>query len=1556
MKDAGSWPHAESRSVLWLSVTLAAVFSLLMLYMPYEFQGDIYRYLYPFLRPFGALFGIAAVVVALALADVGPPRWVGIAGQGLLLLALLGWVVVQGMTLGVTAGLISYAILLIGFTIGMVRPKLAAATFRWIYAALLLLLGGVIVLGRIQAPQSVYGLLPWWVDPMFLLPGLLQPIGHWQGTRRPWFSALTMISAAVPLGWYTLLWYRSANWLGMGVVGTLLAAAVMRAWYIWRPWPTRVPGLRRRILALALFLTVVPTLGLGAVAVYRVQMMGVRQSQATLREAVQALDKAVGAGGTAVPQLPPAVEQEFLARGLTPKIMPAAKLPPRWTAVDAPATAEQVAAGQGRYLVGYFRHSGQSWAAIVTQPAGEAYADATRTAEIMLLSALCVAALAVLLSLLLSNRLTGELGRLRGILAAIGEQRFQVCDGIVMPDEDELAQVSVAIADMAAALEVNHAEIQAQNEELLAQEEELRQQNLVLLERDRRLAEHARQQQVVAELGQQALGAADELPLIQQAVRSVAEVLSAACAVWGLDADGVTPRLQAAAGWEGQEPDGYCLNIQAEGRTLGTFCVARDDCRWLSEDDRSFLQAVCNVLATAIERGRAYRRLTAEHGVAKVLADAHDLAETLAALLKAVCEPLRWQIGVLWEVDERAGVLRYSGSWGPDERPDAPEVQVARATVIRPDEGLAGRAWASGKPMWFADIAEEVFAQRTRVLAAGLRTTLCIPVKAGSQVVGVLQFFSHHSFHLDAALWDTMESIASQVGQYIERRRAEAAREQLLAMEQASNCRLAFLAEAASLLASSMDSETLVAQVARLPIPFLGDMAMVHTTAGDTQTALCHVSPEAEAAAREIFAHNPPSPAVMDAYGAKAFIVPNLTEENLRQTVRTDAHAEMLRIMGIHSYMVVPLTARGQRLGILVLGVTNARRSYSQDDLVVAENLAGRIALALENNRLYRKVQETLRRLEESHALLDTLIQCAPLGVAFLDRDLRFVRLNEALAKFNGLPVADHLGCTIRDVVPAVADMAEPIFRGVMETGEPTVHWELYGETRAEPGVLRCWDESIYPVRLPNGEVIGIGAIVADVTERKGMEEALRKSEMRLAGKREILELIATGRPLPEILQAVARFVEGRVTNSQCAIFLRDEQEQGLRCAVAPGGLLGEHASLDQAGWVSPVTGSDGETLGILALYSSDQRLPDKDEQESAAAGGRMASIAIERQRLEEGRVQKLHSLIEHMAEGVVAIDAHRRLLFVNSAATQLLGLPPVDLAQPLSEIGLPAPLAEAINGAAEPGAVQPERLTFAAGGVEIEAHISPVLTDLGRHGVIAVMQDVTSQALFRRLQDSFVANVSHELRGPLASLSATLEALVDGIIPEGDRLRYLRAMRAEMERLRRLSYEVVDLTCLDSGTTQMKRDEFSIGLVLDSVVDNAAHRCATSGVELTMADSNLRVVADYDRVHQVVANLVDNASRFTPAGGSIHLFATAEAGCVRVHVADSGTGIPPEHLPFIWERFYKVDSARTPRPGTGTGLGLAIVKKLVENMGGQVAVRSTPGEGSVFSFTLPMA
>lgn len=327
---------------------------------------------------------------------------------------------------------------------------------------------------------------------------------------------------------------------------------------------------------------------------------------------------------------------------------------------------------------------------------------------------------------------------------------------------------------------------------------------------------------------------------------------------------------------------------------------------------------------------------------------------------------------------------------------------------------------------------------------------------------------------------------------------------------------------------------------------------------------------------------------------------------------------------------------------------------------------------------------------------------------------------------------------------------------------------------------------------------------------------------------------------------------------------------------------------------------------------------------------------------------QELQSLIQNMAEGVLAVDEQPRLLVVNPAAARLLGLPVAFLGQEAREPLLPGALVQALQRARAGG--QAAMATFALGDLELRVHAAPLTAG----GAVALLQDVTAEIQLQRMRESFLADASHELRGPLASLTAVMEALRDGVIPPGGQPRYVEQALAELRRLRRLVDDLLELSKIDHGMVLIHPAEFDLHLLCLELVDRWQHRCVSLGIELASDCPSIRVYADRDRVQQILTNLIHNAVRFTPKGGRIGISARPAGEQVRIAIADTGPGIEAQHLPFIWDRFYRVDSAR-PRSGEGgTGLGLSIVRQLVGWLGGEVDVDSAPGKGSTFGFTLP--
>src|SRR6476661_1802817 len=294
------------------------------------------------------------------------------------------------------------------------------------------------------------------------------------------------------------------------------------------------------------------------------------------------------------------------------------------------------------------------------------------------------------------------------------------------------------------------------------------------------------------------------------------------------------------------------------------------------------------------------------------------------------------------------------------------------------------------------------------------------------------------------------------------RRRAEAAREQV-----------AFLAEVSEVLASSLDYRATLSAAARLAVPRLADWCAVDVVDADGRLhrlAITHVDPakvEAVWAMSHRYRELAEDPVPQVIRSGRPQIIPAIPDELLRRFARDEQHLQGLRSFGLRSLLIVPLTARGRTLGAITLVTAESGRHYSEADLLPAELLARRAATAVDNARLFQEAEEALREKERTLALLDTVFRGAPIGLAFVDRGLRFVRVNEALAAMNEAPVEAHLGRTVAEVPGPLVPSVAPMFESVFRTGQPLLDLEIL--SAAPAAAQRTYLASYYPVATAEG-------------------------------------------------------------------------------------------------------------------------------------------------------------------------------------------------------------------------------------------------------------------------------------------------------------------------------------------------------------------------------------------------------------------------------------------------------------------------------------------------------
>jgi PAS domain S-box-containing protein len=579
----------------------------------------------------------------------------------------------------------------------------------------------------------------------------------------------------------------------------------------------------------------------------------------------------------------------------------------------------------------------------------------------------------------------------------------------------------------------------------------------------------------------------------------------------------------------------------------------------------------------------------------------------------------------------------------------------------------------------------------------------------------------------------------------------------------------------------------------------------------------------------------------------------------------------------------------------------STRISYRDGKPVAVEGIARDVTERKRMEGELRASEATARiRLAELEATYDD----APVGLCVLDRGLRFARINERLAEINGVPAAEHIGRTVREVVPDLADSVEPVFRRIIETGEPVLDFEVTGETKAQPGVERVWLESWHPLKDEAGEVIGINVVAEEITGRKRAEtereELLgRESVARDAAERRLRESVQ----LAAVYRDLARSLElSEVTATICRAARELLGADGAAFIIREG---------------DEVYYADADA--IAPLWKG-QRFP-----ASACVSG--WSI-----------VERQPAVIEDIYEDPrVPVEAYRQT-FVNS-----LLMVPVRAVNPVGAIG----------------AYWAERRRATEDEVRLIQSLASA-ADLAFAN--AQLYEQTKKARLEaeaanRLKDEFLATLSHELRTPLTAIIGWAHMLGEEMLNDETNRQAVQAIRRNADQQRQIVEDILDASRIVTGKLRVEIEPMRLVSLLREIIDSVQPAAAAKGVEL---DARLderadEIQGDPHRLRQVIWNLLSNAVKFTQAGGRVKVEAERLLTHVRVTVSDTGQGISPDFLPFVFDRFRQADGSTTRRHG-GLGLGLSIVKCLVEAHGGAVHAYSAGDRlGATFTVDLPL-
>ena len=669
-----------------------------------------------------------------------------------------------------------------------------------------------------------------------------------------------------------------------------------------------------------------------------------------------------------------------------------------------------------------------------------------------------------------------------------------------------------------------------------------------------------------------------------------------------------------------------------------------------------------------------------------------------------------------------------------------------------------------------------------------------------------------------------------------------------------------------------------------------------------------------------------------------------------------------------------------------------------------------------------------LRRKDEALALLDTLLDTAPVGLAFLDREFRYVRFNDALATANGVPGADHLGRRVLDVLPQLWPKLEPLYRSVLETGQPVLEMELQGETASAPGQLRHWLVSYYPVHLGGDTILGIGAVVVDVTERKRTEERLRHSEQQWRQLADAMpQIVWTAQPDGQVNYYNRRwyeytaFDEGAIgDDSWKPIVHPDDQQLALATwyhAVHTGQPFQiEYRFHDRTtggyrwhlGRALPVRDADGRIVRWYGTCTDiddqkraeeevrrlnenlEQRVFERTEQ-LAASNQQLEEENRERRRAEEecGRLaNEFRLLLDSSGEGIYGVDNDGCCTFINRVAAELLdGAPEAFHGRHIHELihsmradrtprplcGCPIDPATRLGFDCRVSDAAFRRLGGTSFPVEYSAR--PLLDGGAPRGAVVTFTNITERKqreqelreakeaaeAANRAKSEFLANMSHEIRTPMNGILGMTELALDTDL-RPDQREFLTAVKFSADALLKVVNDILDFSRIEAGKVDLNPETFRLREALGLLLKPETVQAQKKGLELlcqVAPDVPDLVVGDWNRLRQILLNLLSNALKFTPQGSltlSVSLpqpvEQNQEATLVLFSVSDTGIGVPPDKLDTIFDPFVQADGSMARKYG-GTGLGLAIVTRLTHMLGGHVWAESEVDKGSTFHFTV---
>lgn len=864
------------------------------------------------------------------------------------------------------------------------------------------------------------------------------------------------------------------------------------------------------------------------------------------------------------------------------------------------------------------------------------------------------------------------------------------------------------------------------------------------------------------------------------------------------------------------------------------------------------------------------------------------------AIVRTATEIFKAQISALMLLTEDDCHLEMAAAVGLPE-------EISPGKIPR-GQGISGKVADSGQPFVTDDITRWLSEQGIEIERHYRAAFASTPMKVGRRVIGVLNICNPRD---GAVITDHDLSLLSIMANQAAIAIGDA---RLYANLQRRVDNLAVINEVGRSLSSMLDPEALLNTIVEASAQLLGcDYATIFLLDPQDGRFVPRMSYRYELEGAQDFRF-------ASGEGLVGYVV-----ETGKALIVPDASADPRFLPGpveIGSMLMVPLFTRDKVIGILT-AERKEKGGFDTTDQLLLSTLADQAATAIENARLYKEVTRSAQELEQRV-------------------EERTEELAQALRELTA--ERDHVETLYRITrdLGISLDLDRVLFQALALINEAV---------GVEHGSIMLLDQE-------SGHLIYRAALGRDKPLPRGGKVTDFRRGVGLAGW--VLE-----HREPVIIEDVARDERWIVGPSQ---------EQVSKSTLAVPLTVGE------------------DVLGVLLLhhpqpgYFTETHLKLVSAAASQVAGSinnaelyRMIRESAERMggmlRAQQEEASQSRAILEGIADGVMVADAQGNVILLNAAAEEILGTSREEIVgRPIHELSglygaegdtwlaLTKEWAQALPAKDQPTSFESQ---FETEEKVASVHMAPVLMGDEFLGTVSVFRDITREVAVDRIKSEFISTVSHQLRTPMTSIKGYTDLLyleTVGEINEAQR-RFLSIIKSNADRLALLADDLLDISRIETGRMRLNLEFIHISAISEEATASLRGQIEEKGLSLKLdiPEGLPPIYGDRDRVTQVLTNLIDNARHYTPAGGQITVSAQIRGNFLQVSVADTGIGIAPGDQEKIFDRFYRADHPLV-QEVSGTGLGLPIVKSFVEMHGGEIWVESEPGQGSTFSFTLPLA